>query len=102
MAGRAGYESAVSRHTALAATVVGLLVALAIAVSLVSLPEPVALGLFVVVVGLAGILVFRFNPDGDVWELSQRFGINPWIAVVVVLAAAILLLAVRVALVDAV
>ena len=85
----------------LATTVLGL-VALAAVASLVPLPQPVGLGLFVVVIALVGILFFRFNPDGDVWELSRSYGINPWLAVLFLLTAAILLFVFRVGLIEAV
>ena len=89
-------------RTVLAATVVGLLVALAGVVLIVPIDGPLGVIVFIAVVCLVAILFFRFNPEGDVWELARGFGINPWIAVGLLLLVAGLLFLLRVALLQSV
>ena len=79
---------------------VGLLAALFVFTLLVPVGAALGIVLFVVVVALVGILFFRFHPAGDLWQVADEVGINPWWAVVLVLIAAAAWLAFRVGLLQ--
>ena len=72
-------------RTVLAASVVGLLVALSGIAFIVPVDGPLGVIIFIAVACLVAVLFFRFNPAGDAWELAQSYGISPWLAVGLVL-----------------
>jgi hypothetical protein len=82
-------------------TTIGLLIGLGLLVSVAPIPDPLKVPLLAVVIALLAILFFRFHPMGDVWELAERYGINPWLLVLLILLGAALWMAFRVGLLQA-
>lgn len=72
-------------RTTLALVATGLLAAFFVLTLAFPIGGTVGVVLFAVVVVLVGVLFFRFHPAGDVWDWSREIGINPWLAVVLIL-----------------
>jgi hypothetical protein len=81
-------------------SVLGLLL-LGLLVSLIPLGGAVGVVLFVVVLTLVGVLFFRFNPYGDIWDEAEHVSINPWLFAALIVGAAIAFFALRFALLEA-
>lgn len=88
-------------RTRLGLVAVSLLVGLGVLVSVFSIPPLLRVPLFALVVILVGILLFRFHPIGDTWHEADRFGINPWLLICVVLLGAMALIAFRLTVMQA-
>ena len=80
----------------------GLLVALFVLTITVPVGNTLAAVMFALVVVLVGIWFFRFNPDGDVWDWAEGWGVNPWLVVLAILLLVGALIAIRVGLIQSV
>ena len=86
--------SPVSRRT-LGRVTFGLLAALFALVLAFPIRGGLGVAVFAIVVVLVGVVFFRFHPAGDIWDISEEVGVNPWLAVVLLLVLAAIVFALR-------
>ena len=79
----------------------GLLAALLLFAVVVPVDGPIGVVLFAVAVVLVGVWFLRFGPDGDVWEIADEWGVNPWWAVALLLMLGLAWFALRLGVLNA-